>query len=544
MESIGYEIYIKSFFDSNNDGIGDLNGITEKLDYLEELGVNLLWITPFYDSPFDDNGYDVRDYFLVSKIYGTNEDLDNLIKKAKQKNMRIIIDLVLNHTSDEHKWFLEAKKSKTNKYRDYYIWHDGKIIDNKKIEPTNWGSFFGGSAWNYSSETDSYYMKIFSNKMPDLNWENIDVHKEIIDIINYWLDKGIDGFRLDAVSHLAKASFIDSNLYNDKYPLDWFKFSNLDKVHDYLKMLNKKAFSKKDILTIGEVGGEASVESGLKYAGIERAELNMVYNFDHNWCHKNNETDYNCLKRAFNSWQEAFKDKGFLPLNWLNHDQPRLMSHYANKNYEQESYKMLATLLYLKRGTPFIYQGEELGMTNTYFNDISEFRDVASINLYYEDLKHNTISQALALANQKTRDNARTPMQWNANLYAGFSNVTPWIKVNENYLDINVEKQLHEENSILNYYKKLIYLRSKSKYRELLIYGNYEFIETDDLYIYKRKNEKKTILVINNINGTNKTYNIRNTIKEVLLTNYDKTLIINDIIYLKPFETIVLEIEV
>lgn len=545
MESVGYEIYIKSFYDSNNDGIGDLKGIEEKLDYLNDLGVNLLWITPFYDSPFDDNGYDIRDFLLVDKIFGNNDDLENLLKEAKKREIKIIIDLVLNHTSDEHMWFLNAKSSKTNKYRDFYIWHDGKVIDGKKVEPTNWGSFFGGSAWNYSSETNSYYMKIFSNKMPDLNWENKKVQEEMIKIIKHWLNKGISGFRLDAISHLAKAEFIDSKISNDKYPLDWFKFSNLDKVHTYLKRLNKEAFSKKDILTIGEVGGEASIESGLKYSSIDRKELNMVFNFDHNWCHKDGNTNYDCLKNAFNSWQEAFKDKGWLPLNWLNHDQPRLMSHYANKNYLIESYKMLATLLYFKRGTPFIYQGEEIGMTNIKYNHIDDCRDIASINIYNNLIQNGLSSnEALKITNIKTRDHARTPMQWNSSKYGGFSKSLPWIKVNEDYKEVNIQNQESNKDSILNYYKRIIYLRTKSEYRDVIIYGKYNCLQYNDLYVYERYNNDRHLIIINNYNEEDKTFILNKKLRQIILNNYNDVKIENDIIYLKPFMALVIELEV
>jgi len=551
MESVGYQIYPKSFYDSNNDGIGDLKGIYEKLPYLKKLGIDLIWICPFYDSPMDDNGYDVRNFFEVSKDFGTLEDFKMILKRAQELNIKIILDFVLNHTSDEHPWFIESRSSIDNNKRDYYIWEQGKIKDGKEVPPTNWGSFFGGSAWEKDEITNMYYMKIFSNKMPDLNWSNAEVRNEMIKVGKWWLDLGVDGFRIDAVSHLDRAPFEDSK-NGEGIVLDWHKFSNLPRVHEYLKEMNKELFSKYDVLAIGEVGGEAPIDSALSYSGFDQNELSMVFNFDHNWCNNLHEisnyqdlkTDVLRLKSVFNKWQTAFSEKGWLPLNWLNHDQPRLMSHYGDLKFFNESAKMLATALYLMRGTPFIYQGEEIGMTNYPFTNFKEFRDVSSIN-FYNSLDHLNEQERIWEVKKTSRDNPRTPIQWNDSKYAGFSNVEPWINVNPNYKDINVKSNLENKDSIWHHYKKIIELRKKSIYKELFIYGEYK--QTDlinpNIYIYERFNENKKVVVINSFSNETINYNISNyNLKQVLLSNYQDTIIKNKIITLRPYESLVLEV--
>jgi len=551
MESVGYQIYPKSFYDSNNDGIGDLKGIYEKLPYLKKFGIDLIWICPFYDSPMDDNGYDVRNFFEVSKDFGTLEDFKMILKRAQELNIKIILDFVLNHTSDEHPWFIESRSSIDNNKRDYYIWEQGKIKDGKEVPPTNWGSFFGGSAWEKDEITNMYYMKIFSNKMPDLNWSNAEVRNEMIKVGKWWLDLGVDGFRIDAVSHLDRAPFEDSK-NGEGIVLDWHKFSNLPRVHEYLKEMNKELFSKYDVLAIGEVGGEAPIDSALSYSGFDQNELSMVFNFDHNWCNNLHEisnyqdlkTDVLRLKSVFNKWQTAFSEKGWLPLNWLNHDQPRLMSHYGDLKFFNESAKMLATALYLMRGTPFIYQGEEIGMTNYPFTNFKEFRDVSSIN-FYNSLDHLNEQERIWEVKKTSRDNPRTPIQWNDSKYAGFSNVEPWINVNPNYKDINVKSNLENKDSIWHHYKKIIELRKKSIYKELFIYGEYK--QTDlinpNIYIYERFNEKKKVVVINSFSNETINYNISNyNLKQVLLSNYQDTIIKNKIITLRPYESLVLEV--
>jgi len=556
MESVGYQIYPKSFYDSNRDGIGDLRGIIEKLPYLSKLGINLIWIGPVYDSPMDDNGYDVRDFYKIDKTFGDIEDMKVLIEKAHALDIKIILDYVLNHTSDEHPWFIESRSSKNNKYRDYYIWQEGKLINDKMAEPTNWGSFFGGSCWQYDDISHSYYMKIFSNKMPDLNWKNPNVRASMVEVGKWWLNLGIDGFRIDAVSHLEKSSFEDIENSHEKYPLDWQKFSNLPKVHDYVKELNQKVFSPNNCLAIGEVGGEPTIESALSYAGFDANELSMVFFFDHNWCNnifeiedpKDLKIDVIKLKQVFLKWQVGFSDKGWLPLNWLNHDQPRLMSHYGKLKYFKASGKMLATLMYMMRGTPFVYQGEEIGMTNYPFSKVEDFNDISSIN-YYQYLvneKKEDHSKALIKASMKSRDNARTPMQWNNHKFSGFSEVDPWLNLNPNYKEINIASQIDDKDSIWTHYQNLFELRKSSKYRETIIYGTWKLIdfENDKIITYLRNDHNYTLLIINNLTDEILNYELRSyLIETVVLSNNEVQVLNENVLSLKPYGSIVLEVK-
>ncbi|MDY0276822.1 MAG: alpha-glucosidase [Acholeplasma sp.] len=550
MEAVGYQIYPKSFYDTNGDGIGDLNGITNKLEYLKKLGITLIWIGPFYDSPMDDNGYDVRDFFSVAKEFGTLDDFKKLVAKAKKLDIKIILDFVLNHTSDEHQWFIESKSSINNPKRDYYIWQKGKNVDGKKMPPTNWASFFGGSAWKYDQTTDMYYMKIFSDKMPDLNWANKKVREEMASVGKWWLNLGIDGFRIDAVSHLDRAPFEDS-LLDTKTVLDWNKFSNLPRVHNYLKEMNNDLFKKYDALTIGEVGGAASIDSAIEYSAFESNELSMVFNFDHNWCNNLHDIDnYNdlktnvkALKTVFTKWQTAFEKIGWIPLNWLNHDQPRLMSQYGDSDYFKESGKMLASVRYLMRGTPFIFQGEEIGMTNYPFKEYNEFRDVSSKN-YYHSIEGINEEERIFQVRKTSRDHPRTPMQWNTSKYAGFSTKEPWINVNPNYLEINVEKCLNDYDSIWYHYQRIIDLRSNPLYKDVIVYGTFEELDSrDNVYAYKRENANKCMIVVSSFTKEKEEYNLKNyEIKEVILSNYQDIKIQNNIIELRPYESVLVEV--
>ncbi len=557
MESVGYQIYPKSFYDANNDGIGDLKGIIQKLPYLHDLGISLIWIGPFYDSPMDDNGYDVRNFYEVDKQFGSIDDAKVLISKAHKLGIKVILDYVLNHTSDEHPWFVESRKSKDNVYRDFYIWHDGKMKDGQRREPTNWGSFFGGSAWCYDDISNSYYMKIFSDKMPDLNWQNKRVQEEMIKVGQFWLDLGVDGFRIDAVSHLDRAPLVDIDDDKHPYPLDWHKFSNLPKVHDYLKMLNKNLFTPNNALTIGEVGGEATIESALNYAAFDSHELAMVFNFDHNWCNNLNrvidirelEVDVNCLRKVFMKWQNAFQDKGWLPLNWLNHDQPRLMSHYGNHAFPLMSGKMLATVIHMMRGTPFIYQGEEIGMTNYPFKNVSDFNDQSSVANYHYQLQYETNDEALALkrTSLRSRDNGRTPMQWNRKKNAGFTKHTPWFPVNPNYQTINAEDQINDQDSLWHHYKKLIDLRRNSRFHEIITYGKLRFIDIDHKNIssYVRTYNEEMLLIINSFSKTELSYDLTGyNVLSTVINNDKKTIIKDHQLILKPYQSIVLEVKV
>jgi glycosidase len=557
-EAFGYQIYIRSFYDYNNDGIGDLKGIIEKLDYLHDLGINLIWICPFYDSPMDDNGYDVRDFFKVSNEYGSLDDVKELTDKAHKLGIKVIIDLILNHTSDEHQWFIESKKSKNNPYRDYYIWRDPRIIDGKTCPPTNWASFFNGSCWKFDEGTNQYFMKIFSNKMPDLNWKNPAIIAEFENVIRFWHGLGIDGFRIDAVSHLEKAEFVDSNkALNNGYADDWGKFSNIEKLHDYLKQLNRKSFKKYNLLTIGEVGGGAEVVDALKYSSTEREELDMVFNFDHNWCNRSFEadsideveTDVSALKNVFNKWQTGLFGSSWNALYWLNHDHPRLLSHYGDRGiYKERSAKMLATAMYFMWGTPFIYNGEEIGMTNPRFTDISDIKDKSTVDNYYNLIKlGNDETKTLEKISLTTRDNARGLMQWNSSEFGGFSKSKAWRKEG-NYKDVNVEDEFKDQDSILNFYKSVIKLRMTSTYKNVIVYGDYKQVLCDriDIYAYIRKHQGKSLLIL--CNFTYKVAEIRAfnyTVLKVVLSNIKRSILdVTDyILELSPFEALVLEID-
>ncbi len=557
-EATAYQIYIKSFKDSNSDGIGDINGITEKLDYLKNLGIDLLWICPFYKSPMDDNGYDVSDYLKVDESFGSIEDFKNLIKEASKRKMKVIVELILNQTSDEHFWFTESRKSKDNPYRDYYIWQKGKKVDGKLVEPTNWASFFGGSAWEYDDVTSEYYMKIFSKKMPDLNWKNKNLRKDMQEVAKFWLDLGVSGFRVDAVAHLAKDdTFTDSIMKNkSKYKPDWRKFSNLEETFLYLDEFNNTVFSPHNALTVGEVGGGATVKEAIRYSSSNNGPLSMVFNFDHCWANnvwdikdKNEavKVDLLRLKDTFNNWQTGLYKKAWNPLYWLNHDQPRLLSQYGNTNKPFLSGSMLAISLYFMWGTPFVYQGEELGMTNYPFKSIDDFNDVSIKNHYQQEVVNNKKDEADFIFTEglKSRDNARTIMSWNDGKYAGFSDVLPWFHLDVNYKTRNAEAAKANKNSLYNFYKKIFKLRKTKKYLNTLIYGSYTQILKEDEFIYAYLRESdKLILVVTNF--FNKEVNAKIDgfkVKKVLLSNYNtKNTNLNNL-KLKPYEANVYVVE-
>jgi len=557
--AVGYQIYPKSFYDTNQDGIGDLPGIIAKLDYLKDLGVNLLWIGPFYKSPMDDNGYDVSDFFQVDPSFGTLEDAKVLIKQAHKRHIKIILDLVLNHTSDEHPWFIESRSSLDNPKREYYIWQDGKLDQNGKlIPPTNWASFFDGSAWNHDPITNQYYMKIFSDKMPDLNWDNPALRQEMYHMTRWWLDLGIDGFRVDAIAHLARdLSFTDSTLplnRNNNAP-DWSKFSNRPEQFNYLHEFYDQVLSKYECMTIGEVGGGAKIEAGLQYAAYDSHIFNMVFNFDSCW--QNNifgnenlkEEDYKIdvigLKRNLTYWIDGMKDKGWLPQYWLNHDHPRVMSQYGNPmHYHRESGTMLATILLTLPGTPFIYNGEEIGMTNVDYQSIDDFNDVW-VKTFYNNAKHEmSDEQILAYLTRISRNNARTPMQWDDSNYAGFSSVQPHQKNVGNYKEINVEKQSNQADSILNTYRYLIHLRRKSKYKDILVYGDYLLIEPEhpQLFVYHRKLINKHLMIVTNFSQEPCEYILPVKKFKVLYNNYNNQASTSKLSLL-PYEAMIIEVQ-
>ena len=491
-ESIVYQIYPRSFADSNGDGIGDINGITEHLDYLKELGVDVIWLSPVYQSPNDDNGYDISDYQAIMTEFGTMEDFDRMLEEMHKRGLKLVMDLVVNHTSDEHNWFVESRKSKDNPYRDYYIWKDPK--DGK--EPNNWGACFGGSAWEYDKETEMYYLHCFSKKQPDLNWENEKVRKEVFDMMTWWCEKGVDGFRMDVISMISKDpaypdGIVHNGLYGDNSPY----VCNGPHVHEYLQEMNQKVLSKFDLITVGEAAG-VTVEEAKKYANLDGTELNMVFQFEHvdaptaehgKWTDKRYEMKR--LRSILNKWQTELEGKAWNSLYWDNHDQPRAVSRFGNDGpmYRELSAKMLATCLHMMKGTPYIYQGEEIGMTNAYFNKLEDYRDIESLNTYKEFTENGIMNPEEMMSALKaiSRDNARTPMQWNSKPNAGFTTGEPWIQVNPNYLQINAEAAVADKNSVFYYYQKLIALR---KNYDIIIDGIFEGLleDSEEIYAYTR----------------------------------------------------------
>jgi len=537
-ESVVYQVYPRSFNDSNGDGIGDIRGITEKLDYLKELGIDVIWLSPVYKSPNDDNGYDISDYEDIMDDFGTMEDMDELLKEGNKRGIKILMDLVVNHTSDEHKWFIEAKKSKDNQYRDYYVWRDPI----NGAEPNDLTSAFSGSAWQYDEESGQYYLHLFSKKQPDLNWENEEVRNKVYDMMNFWIDKGIGGFRMDVIELIGK-------IPDEKI------MSNGPKLHEYIKEMNKKTFGGKDLLTVGETWG-STIEIAKQYSNPDDSELSMIFQFEHilldqqpgkeKWDLK--PLELLDLKKALSRWQTGLEGTGWNSLFWNNHDLPRIVSRWGNdKEYRVESAKMLATLLHGMKGTPYIYQGEELGMTNVRFESLDEYKDIESLNMYNErrekGYSHEEIMESIYA---KGRDNARTPMQWNESKNAGFTSAEPWIKVNPNYKEINAESQLNDENSIFNYYKKLIKIRKENA---VVVHGEYELIleENKEVFAYTRTLENEKLLVVCNFTANNTVFKYEEPIefkeRELLISNYDVD--INeaiDNIDLKPYESRVYKI--
>ena len=546
-ESVVYQIYPKSFKDSNGDGVGDIRGIIQKLDYLKELGVNVLWISPMLESPQDDNGYDISDYRRIYKEYGTMEDYEELLSEAHKRDIRILMDLVVNHTSDEHNWFVESRKSKDNPYRDYYIWKDP--VNGK--EPNNWGGAFGGSAWEYDPQTQMYYLHLFSKKQPDLNWENEKVRQEVYDMMTFWCEKGIDGFRMDVISMISKdQTFPDGEMNNSLYG-DFGPYCvHGPRIHEFLQEMNREVLSKYDIMTVGETSG-VTIEEAQNYAGEARNELNMVFQFEHvdngsgdygKWTTE--KYDFKEFKRIMIKWQEELQGKALNSLFLGNHDQPRSVSRFGNDNpaYRETSAKMLATCLHMMQGTPYVYQGEELGMTNVYFDILEDYRDIESINFFTELTEAGlmTPEYMMKCLMLRSRDNARTPMQWDDSAQAGFTDGAPWIKVNPNYKEINAAQQLEDPNSIFHYYQKLIRLR---KEKDIIVYGEFEPIYRDDeqIFAYIRRQKQEKLLTVCNFSDKNAEMEIPEEFKgaECLITNLDRTVFEGRIV-LKPYEAFVL----
>lgn len=498
-EAVAYEIYPRSFVDSNGDGIGDLRGIITKLDYLKELGIDVIWLCPMFKSPNDDNGYDISDYKDIMDEFGTMADFDELLKQVHARGMKLILDLVINHTSDEHPWFIESKSSLDNPKRDYYIWREGK--DGK--EPNNWESIFSGSAWKYDEQTGQYFMHIFSSKQPDLNWENPEVRHELYGMVNWWLDKGIDGFRIDAISHIKKIEGLPDlpNPEGLPYVSSFDGHRNREGIQVFLEELHRETFAKYDIMTVGEANG-VTIHDADEWVGEKNGKFNMIFQFEANdlWGKgTGGKLDLLELKKTYTRWQNALNGTGWNALFLENHDLPRSVSVWGNdKEYWLQSAKALATMFFFMQGTPFIYQGQEIGMTNVKFDSIEDYRDVSAKNMYRIDTaqgkSHEAVMQEIWV---NGRDNSRTPMQWNAGEGAGFTTGEPWIKLNPNYKQINVEQAMQDPNSVYHYYKKMIELRKQD---ELIIYGTYDLLlpEHEQVYAYTRSyNDEQLLVVVN-----------------------------------------------
>lgn len=548
-ESVVYQIYPRSFCDSNGDGIGDLNGITGKLDYLKELGIDVIWLSPVYKSPNDDNGYDISDYQAIMDEFGTMEDFDRMLATAHEKGIKIMMDLVVNHTSDEHKWFIESRKSTDNPYRDYYIWRPAKEDGSL---PNNWGSCFSGPAWEYDKTTDMYFLHLFSKKQPDLNWDNPAVRRDVFDMMNWWLKKGVDGFRMDVISLISKEPGLP-----DKEPgINGYATFNVSAngphVHEYLQEMRQKALNNADTITVGECSG-VTLEEAKKYARSDEKELNMVFQFEHmdvdsdekagKWTTR--KMDLRNLKKILTRWQKGLQDIAWNSLYWENHDQPRSVSRFGNDSdeYREISAKMLATCIHMMQGTPYVYQGEELGMTNCPFNTLDNFRDLESINAFHELTEQGKMTEEdmMAAISYKGRDNARTPMQWDDSAYAGFSTANPWIMVNPNYTKINAKDQINREDSVFKYYQKLIKLRHES---ELIVYGTYDLILDDDkdIYAYIRTLGDEKLIVYCNFSENTREVELPEefTNGKVLISNYIDAKA-NQKITLRPYEAIVIQ---
>ena len=504
-EAVVYQIYPRSFMDSNGDGIGDLNGITEKLEYLKELGIDVIWLSPVYQSPNDDNGYDISDYQAIMEEFGTMEDYDRMLARAHELGIKIMMDLVVNHTSDEHAWFVESRKSVDNPYRDFYIWRKGK--DGK--EPNNWGSCFSGSAWKYDPQTDMYFLHLFSKKQPDLNWDNPKVRDRVFDMMNWWCEKGIDGFRMDVISLISKPEGLPDGIPGETGYAD-SGCANGPHVHEYLKEMNRKVLSHYDLITVGEASG-VTLEEAKKYANADGSELNMVFQFEHIGGGPEADNHYGkwdshkmplpVWKKILSRWQTGLEGKAWNSLFLSNHDQPRSVSWFGNdsEQYREISAKMLGTCLHMMQGTPYVYQGEELGMCNAYFDQLEDYRDIESLNAYKELTETCGVSheEMMGYLKRISRDNARTPMQWDDSANAGFTTGTPWIKVNSNYKTVNAKQQTTDPDSVFSYYKELIRLRHEN---DIIVYGEYELLEpqNEELFIYTRTWNNEQLMVLCN----------------------------------------------
>lgn len=544
-----YQIYPKSFCDSASKGTGDIKGITSKLDYLKLLGVDAIWLTPVYQSPMIDNGYDISDYYQVNAEFGTMADFDELLASAHQKGIRIIMDIVVNHTSTEHHWFQSALGNKDSQYRDYYIWKDP--VEGKA--PNNWQSKFGGNAWELDEKTGQYYLHLFAKEQADLNWENPKVRQEVKDVISFWAEKGVDGFRLDVINLISK----QQDFLNDDVGDGRRFYTDGPKVHEYLQEISNDVFQKYGSVTVGEMSS-TTLEHCQQYSALNEKELSMVFNFHHlkvDYVNGDKWTkapfDFVLLKQIFNHWQKGLNGQGWGALFWCNHDQPRIVSRLGNDvAYRVESAKMLAASIHMMQGTPYIYQGEEIGMTNPNYTGIEQYRDVESINMYDIMVNKNGIDkqEMIEILAQKSRDNSRTPMQWNSEKFAGFSTVNPWLDVAHNYADINAGLAVDTPDSVFYFYKSLINLRKEIS---VITDGDYIDLLPDDkqLFCYSRSNDDQTLLCINNFYQEKATFELSDQFDlanaRYLLGNYigSDELIPKRVLELQPYETRILLIE-
>ena len=548
-ESVVYQIYPRSFYDSNGDGIGDLRGIIQKLDYLKGLGVDVIWLSPVYKSPNDDNGYDISDYQGIMDEFGTLADWEELLAEMHKHGIKILMDLVVNHTSDEHSWFMESRKSKDNPYRDFYIWRPGK----DGHEPNNWRSHFSGSAWQYDKNTDEYYLHLFTKKQPDLNWENPKVREEVYKMMDWWLGKGVDGFRMDVINMISKVPGLPdvTPTNDDRYQYGGKYFCNGPRMMEFLTEMKQKVLSRYDIMTVGETPN-VSTQDAILIADENTGALNMVFQFEHMGLDAvgGGESRRNVkpwklsdLKAVTTRWQKDLENKAWNSIYLANHDQPRAVSRFGNDHqFRVESAKLLATFIHMQQGTPYIYQGEEIGMTNVAFESINDYRDVETLNMYKEMVEEKGVDpdDMLKIFHAKSRDNARTPVQWDSSDQAGFTAGTPWIKVNPNYKEVNVAQALADPDSVFHYYKKLIRLRKENP---IMVYGNYDLIldNHEDIYAFTRTLENDRLLVILNFSENTPEFNLPENItfssSELLISNY-KVDSSDDIhkITLRPYE--------
>ncbi|MGI8188665.1 glycoside hydrolase family 13 protein [Staphylococcus epidermidis] len=544
-EAVAYQVYPRSFNDSNGDGIGDLPGLIEKLDYLENLGIDVIWLSPMYPSPNDDNGYDISDYKGIMSEFGTMNDFDQLLSSIHQRGMKLILDLVVNHTSDEHPWFIESKSSKTNAKRDWYIWADPKPDGS---EPNNWESIFNGSTWEFDESTKQYYFHLFSKKQPDLNWENPNVRQAVFEMMNWWFEKGIDGFRVDAITHIKKnfeagdLPVPDGKKFAPAFDVDM----NQPGIQEWLQEMKDKSLSRYDIMTVGEANG-VTPNDAEEWVGEENGKFNMIFQFEHLglWSTGDTKFDVKSYKQVLNRWQKQLENVGWNALFIENHDQPRRVSTWGDdKNYWYESATSHATAYFLQQGTPFIYQGQEIGMTNYPFESIESFNDVA-VKTEYQIVKKEggDVNQLLDKYKMENRDNARTPMQWNNSINAGFTTGKPWFHVNPNYTEINVKQQLNDKFSILSYYKALIQLKKSDL---IYTYGKFNMVDAENkqVFAYTRTFKNNTVLIVanltNEVSELNLPFELDISSVDIKLHNYH----LNDINldHIKPYESFVVEI--